>query len=131
MYGLIGKMIAVPGERDALLKILLESVGEMPGCLSYVVARDPKNDDAIWITEVWSDEASHKASLAIPAVRAAITRAKPLIQSFSDHHVTEPVGGHGLPRSNKRVATAADCAAKTPRFFPTVARGPPGPGPGV
>ena len=25
----------------------------MPGCLSYVVARDPTDADAIWITEVW------------------------------------------------------------------------------
>jgi quinol monooxygenase YgiN len=100
MYGLIGKMIAVPGERDALLKILLESVGEMPGCLSYVIARDPKDADAIWITEVWTDQTSHQASLAIPAVRNAITRAKPLIKSFADHHVTDPVGGHGLPQSS-------------------------------
>jgi hypothetical protein len=32
MYGLIGKMIAVPGQRYALIAVLLESVGEMPGC---------------------------------------------------------------------------------------------------
>jgi quinol monooxygenase YgiN len=97
MYGLIGRMIAAPGQRDALLAILLESVGDMPGCLSYVIARDPGDTDAIWITEVWTDEASHKASLAIPAVKAAITRAMPLIKNFADHHITDPVGGHGLP----------------------------------
>ena len=97
MYGLIGKMTAVPGQRDALIAILVESVGEMSGCLSYVVARDPGEPDAIWITEVWDSEASHKASLALPAVREAIAAGRPLIAGFGEHHVTEPVGGHGLP----------------------------------
>ncbi len=96
MYGLLGKMYAVPGQRDQMVAILLENTGAMPGCLSYVVATDPKEPDAIWITEVWDDEASHKASLSMPSVRAAIGRAKPLIASFGEHHVTVPVGGHGL-----------------------------------
>ncbi|CAN5296712.1 hypothetical protein BH24GEM2_BH24GEM2_05850 [soil metagenome] len=47
MYGLIGKMTALPGERDALVAILLQGTGEMPGCLSYVAALDPADPDAI------------------------------------------------------------------------------------
>ena len=96
MYGLIGKMIAVGGQRDALVAILTESIGEMPGCYSYVVATDPADESAIWITEVWDSEASHKASLSIPAVKNAIARAMPLIAGFGDHVVTTPVAGHGL-----------------------------------
>ena len=96
MYGLIGKMIAAPGRRDELLSILLGSVGDMPGCHSYVVATDPADENVIWITEVWDSEASHKASLTIPAVKAAIGRAMPIIASFGEHVVTTPVGGHGL-----------------------------------
>ena len=69
MYGLIGKMTATPGQRDALIAILLEGTGAMPGCLSYIVAADPADADAIWITEVWDSEASHKASLALPGVK--------------------------------------------------------------
>ena len=98
MYGLIGKMTAAPGQRDALIAILLDGVGGMPGCLSYVVARDPGDADAIWITEVWDSQTSHEASLALPAVREAIAKGRPLIAGFAEHHVTEPVGGHGLPR---------------------------------
>lgn len=64
MYGLIGKMTAAPNQRDALVAVLLEGVAGMPGCLSYVVATDPTDADAIWITEVWNSEASHRASLA-------------------------------------------------------------------
>ncbi len=48
------------------------------------------------ITEVWDSEASHKASLALPAVKDAIGRARPLIATFGEHFVTTPVGGHGL-----------------------------------
>ena len=88
--------MAVAGQRDALIAILLESTRQMPGCKSYVIARDPKDADAVWITEVWTDAESHRASLALPEVRGAIARAKPLIASFAEHHITEPVGGHGL-----------------------------------
>ena len=98
MYGLIGKMKAKPGQRDALLAILLEGTSGMPGCLSYIIARDPSDADAIWITEVWDSRASHEASLSLPAVRAAIARARPIIAGFENGTVTEPVGGHGLAR---------------------------------
>ncbi len=96
MYGLIGKMTAVAGKRDEMIAILLEGVKDMPGCLSYVVAKDPANADAIWITEVWESAERHKASLSLPSVKQAIARGKPLIAGFSDGVVTEPVGGHGL-----------------------------------
>lgn len=96
MHGLIGKMLAVPGERDALIAILLESTGDMPGCLSYIVAADPADENAIWITEVWDSAESHRASLDLPAVQAAIGRGRPLIAAFEQHVETVPVGGHGL-----------------------------------
>jgi quinol monooxygenase YgiN len=96
MYGLIGKMTAVPDQRDALVSILLAGVAGMPGCLSYVVATDPADADAIWVTEVWDSEASHKASLALPIVRQAIAKGRPLIAGFGPSTVTAPVGGHGL-----------------------------------
>ncbi len=96
VYGLIGKMIAGPGQRDALVELLLEGSGEMPGCRSYVVARDPADDDAIWVTEVWDDESSHRASLDLPEVQAAIAKARPIIAGFGDQQVTEPVGGVGI-----------------------------------
>jgi len=96
MYGLIGKMRAVPGQRDALVAILLDGVSGMPGCMSYVVAQDPADADAIWVTEVWDSQASHKASLSLPSVQEAIARGRPLIASFEQHIETAPVGGHGI-----------------------------------
>ena len=96
MYGLIGKMSATPGQRDALLAILLEGTGAMPGCLSYIIAKDAQDPDGLWITEVWDSQASHQASLKLPAVQAAIAKGRPLIAGFSQRVETVPVGGPGL-----------------------------------
>src|SRR6187549_306386 len=53
VYGLITKITAVPGQRGALAAILIGGTQSMPGCLSYVVAVDPADDNGLWITEVW------------------------------------------------------------------------------
>lgn len=98
MFGLIGSLRAAPGQRDALIAILLDGTGGMPGCLSYIVAEDPANADAIWITEVWDREESHKASLSLPSVQAAIAKGRPMIAGMDQGAVTKPVGGHGLAR---------------------------------
>jgi len=102
MYGLIGKMTAVVGQRDALAAILLEGTGAMPGCLSYVIATDPADSNALWITEVWDSPASHQASLALPAVKTAIAKGRPLIAGFSDRVETVPIGGYRLPKVEGR-----------------------------
>ena len=96
MYGLIGKMTAVAGHRDALAAILLDGTQAMPGCLSYVIARDPADENDLWITEVWDSQASHKASLSLPSVQAAIAKGRPLIAGFSNRVETVPIGGHGI-----------------------------------
>lgn len=91
MYGLIGRMLSVDGQRDALLGMLLEGTGEMPGCVSYIVARDPRDPNGIWITEVWETQEQHLASLTLPAVQATIARARPIIAGFAERFETEPV----------------------------------------
>ncbi len=102
MYGLIGKLKTVPGQRDNLIQILIEGVSKtdgsagMPGCLSYVVARDQSDPDAIWITEVWESKELHAASLQLQSVRDAIAKGRPLIAGFSERFETVPVGGLGL-----------------------------------
>lgn len=95
-YGLIGQMKAAPGMRDELIAILGESTRAMPGCLSYVIAQDQADPDAIWITEVWTDRESHAGSLKLPAVQAAIAKARPMIAGFGHRFETVPVGGVGL-----------------------------------
>ena len=97
MYGLIGRMTSKPGERDALLALMLQGAENMPGCLSYIIAKDTGDENAVWITEVWHDEAHHQASLQLSSVRDAIAKAMPLIAGMEPGVVTDPVGGVGLP----------------------------------
>lgn len=96
MYGLIGKIVAIQGRRQELADILLMGIGGMPGCLSYVVANDSEDEDALWVTEVWDAETSHQASLDLPSVQEAIRQGRPLIAGFGERFVTTPLGGHGL-----------------------------------
>jgi quinol monooxygenase YgiN len=96
MYGLIGKMTAAPGKRDELVSILLEGAATRPGCLSYIVANDTSDPNAIWITEAWDSKTSHEASLSLPSVKEAIAKGRPLIAGFGDRVVTTPIGGAGL-----------------------------------
>lgn len=90
-YGMIGKMKAQPGKRAELIEILGAGTGDMPGCLAYLIAEDAKEPDAIWITEIWDKKASHDASLALPAVKAAIAKGRPLIAGFELSVETRPV----------------------------------------
>src|SRR5438309_2060743 len=96
MFGLIGKMTAAQGKRDELIAILLEGVTNMPGCLSYIVAKDTSDPNVIWVTEAWDSKASHEASLSLPSIKAAIAQGRSLIAAFGDRVLTTPVGGHGL-----------------------------------
>jgi quinol monooxygenase YgiN len=96
MYGLIGKITTTPGKRDALVAVLVEGTAKMPGCLSYIVALDATDPDGLWVTEVWDNQDSHRASLQLPAVQAAIAKGRPLIAGFSSRVETTPIGGAGL-----------------------------------
>jgi quinol monooxygenase YgiN len=97
MYGLIGRMTARTGQREALTAILMERVAlGMPGCLSYVVAHDTADADAIHVTEVWISEAAHRDALTDEAVKIVLRQGLPLIATFEDATVTTPVGGLGF-----------------------------------
>lgn len=92
MYGLIGRMTAAKGKREELAGILA-GIGDMPGCLSYVVALEESDPQAIWVTEAWENAEAHQASLSLPKVQAAIEKGRPLIARFDQSIVTEIVGG--------------------------------------
>lgn len=95
-YGLIGRMLSTPGKRDELIDILLSGVSGMPGCMSYVVARDLEDENALWVSEVWESKQAHEASLTLASVRDAISKGRPMIAGFGERFETEPIGGHGL-----------------------------------
>lgn len=95
-YGMIGKITALPGRRAELAALMLAGTADMPGCLSYIVAEDLTDPDALWVTEAWDSKASHAASLSLPAVRATIARARPLIAGFATTAEVRPLAGKGM-----------------------------------
>jgi quinol monooxygenase YgiN len=97
MYGLIAKVMTVPDQRDAFIQVLIGGTGKMPGCLSYIIAKDPKDENAVWVTEVWDSKASHDASLSLPEVKKSIAEGRPMVSGFAERFETTPVGGYGLP----------------------------------
>jgi quinol monooxygenase YgiN len=94
-YALIGQMIAKPGERAALVAALSEGSAAMPGNIAYLIGEDSANPDAIWIVELWDSKESHAASLALPAVQAAIKKGRPLIAGFGTRAEFKPVAKTG------------------------------------
>jgi quinol monooxygenase YgiN len=93
MYGLIAKLTLLPGKRDEVIALLTESSANMPGCFSYVIANDAKDENVLWVTEVWESKASHDTSLSLRAVQAVIPKVKPLLANFEKIAETEPVAG--------------------------------------
>lgn len=78
-YGLIGKITATPGDRDALMEALPSSHREMPGCKRYDVHPDAEDADVIWVTEQWVSQQHHTDSLQLEYVQAAIAKGRPFI----------------------------------------------------
>lgn len=102
MYGLISKMVAQPGRRDALVKILLAGMAKsVDGCLNYIVATDPSDANSLWVTEVWQSRQAHAASLSLPSVNEAMSQGRPLIASFLRIAETAPIGGIGISSQSK------------------------------
>ncbi len=94
MYGLIGKIIAVDGRRDALAGILHHGSRSMAGCISYIVALDTADANALWVTELWETREHHAASLSLPSVQEAIAKGRPLIAGFGQRIETIPFDDH-------------------------------------
>lgn len=102
MYGVAGKIVTQEGRQEELINVLLKGLVGLPGCLSYLVAKDTADENGIWITEVWDSRESHTVSLSLPSVRAAIAQGRGLIHSFGERFETVPVGGHGLVAHDRR-----------------------------
>ncbi len=97
-FGMQAALTAQVGKGKDLADSMLEAsklVSNLTGCEIYIVQRANDNPDKILITEVWTDQASHQASLTDTAVRELIGRTRPLIAGI-EHQLTSPLGGKGL-----------------------------------
>lgn len=101
MYAMCGKLIAHDGQRDRLVEVLTRAaqlVGELPGCRQYLVNEDLADERAVWVYEVWEDQAAHDASLQDEEVQALIASGRPLICAPPEGAELKLVGGYGLER---------------------------------
>ncbi len=97
-YGYIGSMKATAGHRDDVISILLSGVDGLrrAGCHLYVVSAAQGDDETIWVSEVWESKEHHDASLQLPAAKAAIGKAMPMLTGdFTSQELTV-VGGLGV-----------------------------------
>jgi quinol monooxygenase YgiN len=65
-FGVQAVMIAQPGKGDELSRIMLcasRLVANLEGSLIYIVQLSKEDEDKVLITEVWSSQANHQASL--------------------------------------------------------------------
>jgi quinol monooxygenase YgiN len=102
LFAMHGRLLATPGQADALAGILLEAaavVGRRPDCHLYMVSREVGDDEALWVTELWASEQAHDASLDDDDVRTLIARARPLVAGMDHSQRLRPVGGAGVPSS--------------------------------
>jgi quinol monooxygenase YgiN len=90
-YGIIGQIIAQPGQRAVLAKILAAMNGKMEDNFLYLVGEDAANADALWVVELWLNAAAHQASLQSEVVRAVIAQGRPMIAGFGARHEFGPV----------------------------------------
>jgi len=92
MGAMIGRIEATPGNRDELARALVDDVGEMPGCLSYLVSVEPGDDTGVWIAECWTTDDAHREWLASDGTKSLIERIAPLMAGYSERHEVTPVG---------------------------------------
>ena len=76
-----GKFSTISGKADELESILVQAADLMKtakGCQLYVVSRDEKNENDVWLTEIWNSKEDHANSLSVSGVRELIGQALPL-----------------------------------------------------
>ena len=104
--GMIARMTAHPGRRDALVECLLDLArlaGKAAGCYVYLVHTGTTGSDEVWLVEAWRSKVQHDLWLARPEVQDLIASASELVANASEPIFTEPVGGKGL---SSRLAVA-------------------------
>ena len=103
MVGRYVKMTARSGQGDVLATLMLEvarSLHGTDGCVLYAINRVADAPEAIWVTELWRDQAAVDASLAVlqtDAGKARLGEVMALLEGPPERIDLHPLGGVGLP----------------------------------
>ena len=92
-FGVIAHLTSQAGKRDAMIDALKGLIG-MKGNISFVIAKDGKNENGIYITEIWESKEAHDAALGTDQFKAAFGKAAPMMGGAPDLQAdTWPVAG--------------------------------------
>lgn len=94
----IVKLVAAPGKRDELLAAFagfLPTVEAEEGTLVYSVHSDSADQDAVWITEVYADEAALAAHNSSDAFKAFGGSLVALLGGPAEFHMAVPAMAKG------------------------------------
>ena len=95
------KFTAHPGRADELADKLLEAAASLEhaaGCELYLVNRDTKDPDNVWVTELWLSQEALDASLEqlrTEEGEARIAELRSLLSGVPERIDLEPLGGVG------------------------------------
>jgi len=95
-YALINKLTVKPGRRDEVTTILLESgepFNDNPSCVLYLVYKDKKDPNVIWVEDVWTSQEDHTAAMNTPEMRSYITKCMPLLAGLPEQIDVDLAGG--------------------------------------
>lgn len=95
------RMVAQPGQGGALADTLLrvaDGLRDAPGCELYLVNAAADEDDTVWVTEVWTDEAASDRALSGELGEVGIGEVLALLAGPPELVELTPLGGAGLPR---------------------------------
>jgi quinol monooxygenase YgiN len=98
-YSLLNKMTAKPGKRDEIIAILLESgksFNDNSSCVLYLVYKDVKDPDTIWVEDVWTNQSDHSAALNALEMQPYIMKCIPLLEGMPEQLEIDFAGGKGL-----------------------------------
>ena len=67
-----------------------------PACILYLVSKDTKDPNVIWVEDLWTNKEEHTTAMASLEMRSFITQTIPLLDGMPEQIEVELVGGKGL-----------------------------------
>lgn len=94
----IAKIVAKPGKRDEVAKVmgsLVGPVGEEPGTEVYIMHEDLGNEDVIWFYEVYTDSEALAVHGKSEALASAFGKISDFVAEKPEISVLKPVAAKG------------------------------------
>jgi quinol monooxygenase YgiN len=95
-FALLNRLTAKPGQRDRVVKILVESgklFDDNPACRLYLVAESADDRDLIWVADLWTSEEAHAEALRAAEMRPFVEECMPLLEGAPEQLRMLPAGG--------------------------------------